>query len=124
LPGTDFALVHLDVAPVTSGLAVGSLIAGVASIGVALVLGCLGLAGAEEGWGAWVAGAFTILAGVVGVAGVGLGMGALRQIRRSGGPGLIRFIGRGPAIAGMICGGVGLLLTALGLLTVLLVQLR
>jgi hypothetical protein len=115
--------VHLEVAPVTSGLAVGSLIAGIASIGVALVVGCLGLLGARNGWGAWVAGAFTIVAGLAGVAGLGLGFGALRQIRGSGEPGRIRFTGRGLAVSGIICAGVGLALTLLALLAVLLIQL-
>jgi hypothetical protein len=120
--GTAFGLLHFEVAPVRSGLAVGSLVVGIAAIGLALVVGCIGLAGAGDGWGGWVAGAFTLLSGSAGLAGLGLGYAALRQIRGPGVPGRIRFVGRGLAVSGLICAGVGLLLTGLALLAVLLVQ--
>ena len=46
VPGTPFGVVHLDVPPVTSGLAVGALVAGIASILVSLLVICFGLVGA------------------------------------------------------------------------------
>jgi hypothetical protein len=118
--GTGFGVVHLQVAPLTSGLAVGSLMAGIAAVLVSFVVLCFGLVGASEGWGPWVAGAFTVLAGLAGAGGIGLGMVALRQIRSSGGPGAIRFTGRGVAIAGVSCGGAGLTISLLALATSLL----
>ena len=54
--GTGFGLVQFQVAPITSGLAIGSLVAGIASILVSLAVVCFGVAGAQEGWGGWVAG--------------------------------------------------------------------
>lgn len=122
VPGTGYAVVHLEIAPVTSGLAVGALLAGVAALIVGFIELCLGIAGARNGWGAWVAGAFTVLGLVTGGGGVGLGLAALRQIRRSGQPGLIRFTGRGPALAGVWCGGIGLGICLLSLAFVLAVQ--
>jgi hypothetical protein len=120
IPGTNFAVVHLGVPPMTSGLAVGSLVTGIASIVVSFVVGCFGLAGASSGWGAWVAGAFAMIAGLAGGAGIVLGALGMRQIRRavSG----IRITGRGMAIAGLVCGATGLGLTALGVGTSLLIQ--
>src|SRR5215467_951823 len=53
--GTPFAFGYVKVPPVTSGLAIGALIAGIASILVALGMVCLGLSGASDGWGALVA---------------------------------------------------------------------
>jgi hypothetical protein len=121
--GTEFGVVHLEIAPVTSGLAVGSLIAGIAAVVVSMIVLCLGVAGASSGWGAWVAGAFTVLGLVAGGGGVGLGLTALRQIRRSGRPGLIRFTGRGPALGGLWCGAAGAGICVLSLALVLLVQI-
>jgi hypothetical protein len=123
VPGTEFGVVHLKVRPLSSGLAAGSLIAGIASVLVSFLVLCLGMVGVSEGWGAWVAGAFTVLGGLAGAAAVGLGLAALRQIRRSGRPGLIRFTGRGTAIGGIACGGGGLGIAVLSLLLVLLLQL-
>jgi hypothetical protein len=123
IPGTDFGLVTLDVGAVTSGLAVGSLVAGLAGILGAVAVLCFGGVGARDGWGAWVAGAFAIVAGAFGLAGVGLGFGALRQIRRSGVAGRIRFTGRGLALGGISCGGVGVGLTVLGLVLAIGLQL-
>jgi hypothetical protein len=120
LPGTGFGLVQLEVVPAPSGLATGALIAGIASIGVSVLVLCFGVAGAEEGWGGWVAGAFTVLAVLAGGGAVAAGLAARRQIRRSGEPGRLRFTGRGTAVAGISCGasgaGIALLALALGLM--------
>jgi hypothetical protein len=123
VPGTGYAVVHLQVAPVASGLAVGALIAGIAAILVSFVVLCLGLAGVGGGWGAWVAGAFTILGAAAGLAGIGLGLAGSRQIRRSGLPGRVRFTGRGVAVAGVAGGSVGLGISLLSLVLVLALQL-
>jgi hypothetical protein len=120
IPGTNFAVVHLNVPPATSGLAVGSLVAGIGSVLVSFVVGCFGVVGASAGWGAWVAGAFAMIAVLAGGAAVVLAVLGMRQIRRAitG----IRLSGRGVAIAGLVCGGVGLGLTLLGVGTSLLIQ--
>jgi hypothetical protein len=120
IPGTNFAVVHLGVPPTTSGLAIGSLVAGIGSVLVSLVVACFGLAGASAGWGAWVAGAFALIAGLAGAAGVVLALLGMRQIRRPVNG--IRFAGRGVAISGLVCGAVGLALTLLGFGTSLLIQ--
>jgi hypothetical protein len=119
--GTDFALVQIEVAPVTSGLATGALIAGIASIMVSALVGCFGAAGSSESWGGWVAGAFTLLAVLIGAGAVAAGLIATRQIRRSGQDGKLRFTGRGTAIAGISCGaaGAGIALLSLALALVL-----
>ncbi|WP_433394402.1 hypothetical protein [Micromonospora sp. KLBMP9576] len=114
-------MVQLDVPPVTSGLALGSLVAGVVSTLVALLVICLG-AVASSG-GAWAAGAVTVL-GVLTGAGAGVaGLLGLRQIRRPAGPPAVRFTGRGLAVAGISCGAAGLLLSLLGLGLALLLAL-
>ncbi|MER7166650.1 hypothetical protein ABT336_11365 [Micromonospora sp. NPDC000207] len=120
MPGTPFGVVHLDVAPVTSGLAIGSLVAGVASILVSMLVGCLGIAAGELS-GAWAAGAFTALGVLTGAGAIVAGLFALRQIRRPSTPPAVRFTGRGLAIAGISCGGVGAVCTLLGLALGLLV---
>src|SRR4051794_22705481 len=94
LPGTEFGLVQLRVSPITSGLAIGSLIAGIASILVSFLVLCFGLVGSDQSWGGWVSGAFTVLSVVVGGGAVAVGLGARRQIRRSGRTGQVRFTGR------------------------------
>ncbi|MEU9507561.1 hypothetical protein AB0D32_14900 [Micromonospora sp. NPDC048170] len=119
--GTPFGVVHLDVPPVTSGLAVGSLVAGIASTLVAMLVICLG-AVARTG-GAWAAGAFTVLGVLAGAGAVVAGLLALRQIRRPAAPPAVRFTGRGLAVAGVSCGGAGLLLSLLGLGLALLLAL-
>jgi hypothetical protein len=116
VPGTEFGVAYLPVAPTSSGLAIGSLVAGIGSIVVALVVGCFGIAGGSAGWGAIVAGAFAVLAAVLGLGGVGLGLVAVRQIKAARG----RVTGRGMAVAGISCGGAGVLLTAGGMLLALL----
>lgn len=115
-------MVYLRVEPVTSGPAVGSLVAGIASVLVSMVVACFGLAGAREGWGAWAAGAFAVLSGLAGVAGIALGELGRRQIGRPATPPAVRFTGRELALGGMISGGVGLALTVLALVTALILQ--
>lgn len=123
VPGTPFAVVHLDVPPVISGLAVGSLVAGIGSVLVSLAVLCFGLIGVNGGWGGWVAGAFAVLGTLLGVAGIVLGLLGQRQIRRPAPPPAVRFTGRGLAISGMISAGVGLGITVLAFMLVLLLQL-
>lgn len=87
VPDTPFALAILGSPEATSGPAIGSLVSGVAAALVALVVSCFGLAGAADGWGLWVAGAFAILAAFLGVAAVVLGLTGRRQVRqRTGRP--------------------------------------
>lgn len=124
VPGTDFGVVQLQIAPLTSGMAVGALMAGIAAVLVSFLVLCFGLVGSGEGWGAWVAGAFTVLGGLAGAAGVALGMAGLRQIRRPGPAGRIQFTGRGIAIAGIACGATGLGISILSFGLSLLLQLR
>ncbi|MFC7530462.1 hypothetical protein [Actinoplanes sp. GCM10030250] len=119
--GTEFGLAQLRVPPITSGLAIGALIAGIGAILVSVVAACFGIVEASEDWGAWVTGAFTLLTVLAGGGAIGAGMIALRQIRRSGHTGQVRFTGRGVAISGIVCGvvaaGIGVLALALGLLS-------
>ncbi len=56
--GQRFGLAYALLPPLTSGQAVGALVAGIASIMVSFVTICFGLVGAADGWGALVAGAF------------------------------------------------------------------
>ena len=121
--GTEFGLVQLQVAPIASGLATGSLIAGVGSIGVSFLVLCFGLAGSSDNWGGLVAGAFAVLGVLVGGGAAALGAVALRQIRRSHRPGQIRFTGRGVAIAGISCGAAGLGISVLSLALAVVLQL-
>ncbi|PZF81510.1 phage holin family protein [Micromonospora deserti] len=122
MPGTPFGVVHLDVPPVTSGLAVGSLVAGIVSILVSLLVICFGLAGGD--WdGVWAAGAFTVLGALAASGAIVAGLLGLRQIRRPAPPPSVRFTGRGLAFAGISCGAAGLLLSLLGLGLALLVSL-
>ncbi|WP_328464950.1 hypothetical protein OHA21_42240 [Actinoplanes sp. NBC_00393] len=115
--GTEFGLAQLRVPPITSGLAIGSLVAGIGAILVSFVAGCFGLLGGGEDWGALVTGAFTLLCVLAGGGAITAGVIALRQIRRSGQTGRVRFTGRGLGIAGIICGGIG---AGIGLLALLL----
>ncbi|MDO3702610.1 hypothetical protein Q3W71_13095 [Micromonospora sp. C28SCA-DRY-2] len=114
MPGTPFAVVHLDVPPVTSGLAVGSLVAGVAAILVSVLVFCFGATGASAG-GVWASGAFTVLGVLAGAGAVVAGLLGVRQIRRPAAPPGVRFTGRGLAVAGISCGAAGLGLCLLGL---------
>jgi hypothetical protein len=121
--GTEFGLVQLTVPPLSSGLATGSLIAGIASIGVSGLVLCFGLVGAQDGWGGSVAGAFALLGTLIGGGAVALGLVATRQIRRSGHSGRLRFTGRGTAIAGVCCGAAGAGISLLALVLGLVLQL-
>jgi hypothetical protein len=111
VPGTEFGVAYAPVAPTSSGLAIGSLVAGIGSIAVALVVGCFGVAGGAAGWGPLVAGAFAVLGALLGLGSVGLGLVSIRQIKAARG----RITGRGIAIAGISCGGSGVLLTVGGM---------
>ncbi|BCJ52388.1 hypothetical protein Asp14428_38630 [Actinoplanes sp. NBRC 14428] len=122
LPGTEFALMQLRVVPITSGLAIGSLIAGIASILVAVLVLCFGVAGATQGWGGVVAGAFALLGALVGGGAITVGLIARRQIKRSGQDGRVRFTGGGVAVAGISCGGAGVGIAVLILLLVMVLQ--
>jgi hypothetical protein len=122
VPGTEFGLVQLKVTPITSGPAVGSMIAGIASILVSTLVLCFGVAGSSEGWGGWVGGAFALLAVLVGGGAVGVGLAARRQIQRSGRTGKVRFTGKNVAVAGIWCGGAGLGIAVLTLLLVVVLQ--
>ncbi|MFY1596544.1 hypothetical protein [Micromonospora sp. WMMD737] len=114
-------MVHLDVPPVTSGLAVGSLVAGIVSTLVALLVVCVGAVGGVGG--AWASGAFTVLGVLAGAGAVVAGLLGIRQIRRPAAPPAVRFTGRGLAVAGVSCGGAGLLFSLLGLGLALLLTL-
>lgn len=115
VPGTEFGVAIQTVPPTFSGQAIGSLVAGIGSVVVSLVVGCFGLVGGGEDWGVLVSGAFAILAGLLGIAGVGLGLVAVRLIKASRGG----LTGRGVAISGIACGGTGVVLTAGGMLLAL-----
>ena len=123
VPGTDYGLVQIEVAPVSSGLATGSLVAGIASILVSVLVLCFGLIGSSDSWGGWVAGAFALLALLVGGGAVAIGLVARRQIRRSGHDGRVRFTGRNTALAGISCGAAGAGIAVLSLALALLLQL-
>ncbi|WP_410815077.1 phage holin family protein [Micromonospora sp. 067-2] len=122
VPGTPFGVVYLDVPPVTSGLAVGALVAGIASILVALLVICIGVAFAADA-GAWASGAFAVLGVLAGVAAIVSGLLGQRQMRRPAPPPGVRFSGRGLAVAGISCGAAGALLSLLGLGLALVISL-
>ncbi|MEU8005346.1 DUF4190 domain-containing protein [Catellatospora sp. NPDC049111] len=113
VPGTPYGLAVLGAPKTASGVAASALVAGVGSVLVSLVVWCFGLAGAQQGWGGLVAGAFAVLSILLGAAGVLLGWLGIRQIRLAAG----NLTGRGVAIAGLVCGAVGLALAAVGLIT-------
>ena len=119
VPGTEFGLVRLKVVPLTSGLAIGALIAGIGSILVAMLVLCFGVMGASAGWGGVVAGAFALLGVLVGAGAMAVGLTARRQIDRSGREGRVQFTGRGVALTGIFCGGAGLGISVLALLLAL-----
>ncbi|GAA1388801.1 hypothetical protein [Catellatospora chokoriensis] len=120
VPGTPYGLAVLGAPKTASGVAASALVVGVGSILVSLVVWCFGVAGAQQGWGGLVAGAFAALAILLGAAGVLLGWLGMRQIRLAAG----NMTGRGVAIAGLVCGAVGLLLAAVGLLTAIVLSSR
>lgn len=120
--GTGYGLIQVQVRPATSGLAVGSLIAGIGSLFASVLVLCFGLAGSADGWGGWVAGAFALLSVLIGGGAVALGLLATRQIRRSGVDGRLRFVGRGNAVAGISCGAAGAGIALLSLVLTLVLQ--
>ena len=69
------------------------------------------LIGASAGWGPLAAGAFAVLALVIGAGSIILGILALRQVRRSS-----ALRGRGLAISGLIVGSLGVALTVVAML--------
>jgi len=123
VPGTEFGVAYASVPPVVSGLAVGSLVAGIGSILVALVVTCFGLVGARDGWGAWTAGAFALLALLASAVAIMLGVLARRQIAAPAPASAVRYSGRGIVVAGVSCGGVGLAGTVLAFGAALALQL-
>jgi hypothetical protein len=123
VPGTPYGLAVLGAPAAASGAAVGALVAGISSILVVTLVGCFGLAGADAGWGLWVAGAFAVLAGGLGGAGVWLGVVGLRQTRRGRAGVEPALTGRGMAVAGLVCGGAALVIMLCTLAGVAAVQL-
>lgn len=93
------------------------MVAGILAVLVSLIVGCFGLAGAQQGWGPIVGGAFAVLSAALAVGAIGLGWFGVRQITRSGG----RLVGRAMAVAGISCGGAGLVLTVIALVLALLI---
>ena len=114
--GTPFGVAYPLVPSTPSGPSIGSLVAGIASILVALVVSCLGVGGAADGWGPTAAGAFTALAVFLGLGSVGLGVFGMRRIRLAG----PEASGKGMAITGIILGAVGAGLALLALLVAFL----
>jgi hypothetical protein len=111
VPGTPFGLAILGTQPIVTGLAYGSLATGIGSLLVSFVVALFALAGAAGGWGPLAAGAFAVLAAVLGAGSILLGILALRQVRRSS-----ALRGRGLAISGLIIGSLGVALTAVSIL--------
>jgi hypothetical protein len=112
VPSTAYGVAIVPVSTTVSGQAVASLVAGVGAILVSFVVLLFGVVGGSKGWGPQVAGAFALLATVVGVAAVVLSRIGARRVRVAGG----EVTGRGMATAGMVCGAVGLGLTVVGML--------
>jgi hypothetical protein len=117
VPGTPFGLAILGTKPITTGLASGSLIAGIAALLVSLIAGCFGLVGARGGWGGLAAGAFAVLSGLLAVGAMVLGLLGMRQIRRSS-----ALTGKGLAISGLACGAVALVLTVVAVISAIVLS--
>jgi len=115
VPGTPYGLAILPIRPILTGLASGSLAAGIAGLLVCGVVALFALASASADWGALAAGAFAVLALVLGIGGVVLGSLGLRQIRRSS-----ALTGKGLAISGLICGGVAVVVTLIAVISAIL----
>lgn len=115
IPGTPFALAYLSVPRPTSGTAIGSLVAGIASLLVTCLVGCFGWLGAQQGVGALVGGAFAVLGTALGAAAMGLGIVGRRQQRRTAAG------GRGMALAGIVCGASSIGLILITMVALLLV---
>jgi hypothetical protein len=110
IPGTEFGLAYAAVYPISSGQAVGALVAGMGSIVVSFVTIAFGLGGSSAGWGPMVAGAFGILSILLGAAAICVGALTMKAVTAA--RGAVR--GRGLAKTGLICGIVGVSLTFLG----------
>jgi len=110
VPGTPFGIAIPALNPTVSGLAVGSMIAGIGSIVISFAVLCAGISRASSG--ALVGGAFAVLTGAIGLGAVGVAFAAMRQVRGSGG----QITGGGMAIAGLVCGACGVGLALLGML--------
>ncbi|MBV1849817.1 hypothetical protein KUA19_06695 [Catellatospora sp. NEAU-YM18] len=116
VPGTPYAVAVLPAPSSSSGVAIGALVAGIASVLVSSVVWCLGVVGGQAGWGALVAGAFTVLSVLLGAAAVVLGLVARRQIRATAATGQARLTGGALALSGLICGAAGITLALTGVL--------
>jgi hypothetical protein len=112
VPGTQFGVAIPELHPTVSGLAVGSMVAGIGSIAVSLLVLCFGLFGADKGWGPLVAGAFTALTVALTGGAFGSAVPAMREVRRSAG----QITGRELAVTGLACGASALALALLALL--------
>jgi hypothetical protein len=121
--GTEFGLVQLRVPPITSGLAIGSLVAGIAAVLVSTLVLCFGLVASTQGAGAVVSGAFALLSVLAGAGAAAVGLVARRQIRRSGQAGRVRFTGAGVAMSGIVCGASGAGIAVLTFVLIVLVEL-
>ena len=113
VPGTSFGIAIPALNPTVSGLAVGSMVAGIGSILVSLIVVCSGIS--RNSSGVLVGGAFAALAATVGLGALGAAFAALREIRGSAG----QVTGRGLAITGLACGAAGFGLAVLGMLLAL-----
>jgi hypothetical protein len=107
MPGTAYRLAIVGLPTSLSGPASASLPFGVASILVSFAVMLFALTGAQDGWGPAVSGAFAVLSVLAAIAALSLGQYGLSQVRRAYG----RVTGRGVAIAGIVCGLIGLILT-------------
>ncbi|GHJ46171.1 hypothetical protein Cs7R123_35130 [Catellatospora sp. TT07R-123] len=123
VPGTPYAVAVLPAPSSVSGVGIGALVTGIGSVLVSLVVWCLGLVGSQAGWGALVAGAFTVLSVLLGAAGIVLGLLARRQIRAAAAGGQARLTGSGTALTGLICGATGVALALTGVLVATLLVL-
>jgi hypothetical protein len=112
--GSPYGVALVEVRPTPSGPAVASLVIGLATVLVSLVVAFFVVAGADSGWDAPVAGAFALLAVFAGVSATWLGWTAMARIRRGAAWGPVS--GRGVALAGLICGLVGVALAILFML--------
>ncbi|MFC7482324.1 hypothetical protein ACFQX7_23130 [Luedemannella flava] len=109
VPETPFAVAVVGVRPTLSGPSAASLAGGIAAILVSLVSLFFGQVGAEGGWGLPVGGAFAALAAFLGIAAIVLAAVGMRQIERAP---VVGISGLGQARGGLVCGVLGLVMTA------------
>jgi hypothetical protein len=114
VPGTPFGIAIPALSPTSSGLAVGSMVAGIGAILISLIVVCAGIVGSSSG--PLIGGAFAVLTAAIGLGAIGAGLAAIRQVRGSGG----QITGRGMAVAGLACGASAVGLAVLGMLLALL----